>query len=117
MIFVLTLLAAAFRLFRLDNQSFWTDEVSSIINARAPLDQISQISATVNNCPPTYFLALRPIVGTSNERIEFRARLLSALAGSLSVPLLVGVVWLWRKRWDTAFLAGLALAINPLHLW
>jgi hypothetical protein len=116
-IFILTLLAASLRLFRLDNQSFWTDEVSSIINAQAPLDQISEISATLNNCPPTYFLALRPIVGQSKERIEFRARLLSALSGSLSIPLFVGVVWFWRKRWDTALVAGLALAINPLHLW
>jgi hypothetical protein len=116
-VIALLLLATGLRLFRLDNQSFWTDEISSIINARAPLNQISEISATLNNCPPTYFLVLRSIIGKSNERIEFRARLLSALSGSLSIPLFIGVVWYWRKRWDTALVAGLALAINPLHLW
>jgi len=116
-VFALLLLATGLRLFRLDNQSFWTDEVSSIINARAPLDKISEISATLNNCPPTYFFVLRPIIGESNQRIEFNARLLSALSGSLSIPLFIGVVWFWRKRWDTALVAGLALAVNPLHIW
>jgi hypothetical protein len=115
--FVLTVLAMGIRLFRLDNQSLWTDEVSSILTARASLDKISEMSATLNNCPPTYFLALRPIVGTSNDRIEVKSRLLSALAGSLSVPLFIGVVWFWRQRWETALIAGAALAINPLHLW
>jgi hypothetical protein len=115
--FVLTLLALGLRLFRLDNQSLWTDEVSSILTARTSLDKISEMSAELNNCPPTYFLALRPIVGTSNDRIEVKSRLLSALAGSLSVPLFIGVVWFWRQRWETALIAGAALAINPLHLW
>jgi hypothetical protein len=113
----LTLLAMGIRLFRLDNQSLWTDEVSSILTARASLDKISEMSATLNNCPPTYFLALRPIVGTSNDRIEVKGRLLSALAGSLSVAVFMGVVWFWRHRWKTALIAGAALAINPLHLW
>jgi len=116
-ILVLTLLSVGIRLFRLDNQSLWTDEVSSILTARASLDKISEMSAAVNNCPPTYFLALRPMVGTSNDRIEVKSRLLSALAGSLSVPLFIAVVWFWRERWETALIAGAALAINPLHLW
>ena len=116
--FVLTLLAMGLRLFRLDNQSLWTDEVSSILTARAAsLDKISEMSATLNNCPPTYFLALRPIVGTSNNHIEVKGRLLSVLAGSFCVPLFMGVVWFWRQRWETVLIAGAALAINPLHLW
>lgn len=113
----LTILAAALRFYRLDNQSLWTDEVSSIVTARAPLSQIPELSEGFNNSPPYYFLVLRFIIGKSDHDIEFKARLLSVIAGSLSIPVLVSVVRLWRQRWDTALLAGLLLAINPLHLW
>jgi len=114
---LITLAGFALRFYRLSNQSLWTDEVSSITTARLPLSQITEHSAAVNNSLPTYFLLLRAAMGKSNEDIEFRARWLSALAGALSVPLLIGVVYLWRRRCSAALLAGLLLAINPLHLW
>jgi uncharacterized membrane protein len=80
------------------------------------MDQLVEASA-LNNCLPTYFLALRSVIGESNEIIEFRARALSALAGGLSIPVFIGVVFLWRRHWGAALLAGLLLATNPLHLW
>jgi len=114
---LLTLAGLTLRFYRLSNQSLWTDEVSSIKTARVPLSQITQESGAVNNCLPTYFLLLRAVLGEGNRDIEFRARWLSALAGGLSVPLLIGVVFCWRRQWGTALLAGLLLAVNPLHLW
>jgi hypothetical protein len=114
---LLTLAGFTFRFYGLSNQSLWTDEIASITTARVPLSHIMEQSATVNNCLPTYFLLLRAVVGDSNRNIEFRARWLSALAGALSVPLLIGVVYLWRRQWAAALLAGLLLAVNPLHLW
>ncbi len=114
---LLTLAGFTLRFYRLSNQSLWTDEVASITTARVPLSEITEQSSAVNNCLPTYFLLLRAVVGDSNADIEFRARWLSALAGALSVPLLIGVVYLWRRRWAAALLAGLLLAVNPLHLW
>lgn len=114
---LLTLAGFSLRFYRLSNQSLWTDEIASIATARVPLSQITQESAKVNNCLPTYFLLLRAVLGDSNREIEFRARWLSALAGALSVPLLIGVVYLWRRQWVAALLAGLLLAVNPLHIW
>jgi 4-amino-4-deoxy-L-arabinose transferase-like glycosyltransferase len=114
---LLTLAGFSLRFYRLSNQSLWTDEISSITTARVPLSQITQQSGEVNNCLPTYFLLLRAVLGDSNQDIEFRARWLSALMGALSVPLLIGVVYLWRQQWAAALLAGLLLAVNPLHLW
>jgi hypothetical protein len=114
---LVTLLALGLRFYRLSNQSLWTDEISSIQTARAPLDRITEQSAKANNSLPAYFLVLRRAVGTVNTHIEFKSRWLSALAGALSVPLFIGVVFLWRGRWSVAFVAGLLLAINPLHLW
>jgi hypothetical protein len=117
LILLLTLAGFSLRFYRLSNQSLWTDEVSSITTAQVPLSQITEHSAAVNNCLPTYFLLLRAVLGDSNQNIEFRARWLSALAGALSVPLLIGVVYLWRRRWAAALVAGLLLAVNPLHIW
>jgi len=114
---LLTLTGFSLRFYRLSNQSLWTDEISSITTARMPLSQIMEQSGAVNNCLQTYFLLLRAVLGESNKHIEFRARWLSALAGALSVPLFIGVVYFWRRRWSTALLAGLLLAVNPLHLW
>jgi 4-amino-4-deoxy-L-arabinose transferase-like glycosyltransferase len=114
---LLTLVGLSLRFYRLSNQSLWTDEVSSIKTARVPLSQITQVSGAVNNCLPTYFLLLRVVLGDADRDIEFRARWVSALAGGLSVPLLIGVVFCWRRQWSTALLAGLLLAVNPLHLW
>lgn len=112
-----TLLGAGLRFYRLDQQSLWTDEVYSIQVARAPLGEICQQSARLNNSLPAYFLLLRPVVGSQGSDLDARARWLSALAGALTVPVFIGVVLLWRKDEKVALLAGLLLAINPLHLW
>ena len=113
---LITLAGLGLRFYRLSNQSFWTDEIASMKVARVPLDRIVQESAE-NNSLPTFFLLLRAIVGDSNENIEFRARSLSALAGALSIPVFIGVVYLWRRHRGAALLAGLLLATNPLHIW
>ncbi len=113
----LTLVGFTLRFYRLSNQSMWTDEVSSVETARGPLSQTWQGSGVENVYLPGYFLLLRAVLSDANPDIEFRARGLSALAGGLSVPLLIGLVFCWRRQWGTALLAGLLLAVNPLHLW
>lgn len=114
---LLTLGGLALRFYGLGNQSLWTDEVASVKIAREPLAQITQESGSENVYLPTYFLLLGTVLRETNRHIEFQARWLSALAGGLSVPLLIGVVLWWRRQWITALLAGLLLAVNPLHLW
>ena len=114
---VVTLLALGLRVFRLSNQSFWIDEVSSVMVAQGPLDGIVERSALASNSLPTFFLLLKPFVGNASGEIEFRARLLSMIAGTFSVTLLIGVVYLWRRQRAAALLAGILLAVNPLHLW
>jgi hypothetical protein len=113
----LTLLGFALRIFRLSNQSFWVDEISSIMAAQGPLHGIYERSVLAANSLPTFFLILKPFVAESGANIEFRARLLSVIAGALSVPVFIGVVYLWRRKRSTALLAGALLAVNPLHLW
>jgi len=108
--------ALALRLCRLSNQSLWMDEISSVETARVPMNEIVARSAQ-NNALPTYFLLLRPIVGTTNEHIEVRARIISVVAGALAVPVFVGLVFRWYRHWPVALIAGILLAVNPLHLW
>jgi len=117
LILLLTLLALGLRFFRLSNQSLWTDEVSSIKVARAPLQTIYERSAVVNNSLPTYFLMLRWLSGDALDHPELRARWLSALAGTLSIPAFIALVYLWRRHQAAALAAGLLLATNPLHIW
>ena len=114
---LLTFIALALRLFRLSNQSFWIDEVDSITAAQGPLKGIYERSVLAANSLPPYFFLLRPFVGDSTTDLEVRARLLSVIAGALSVPVFIGVVYFWRRQRQTALLAGALLAINPLHLW
>src|SRR5205823_10902196 len=116
MVFLISLLGLGLRFYRLSNQSLWTDEVASILTAQVPMDRIAEKSA-LNNSLPTFFLVLRGVLGGATENVEFRARAISALAGALSIPVSIGVVYLWRRHWGTALLAGLLLATNPLHLW
>jgi hypothetical protein len=114
---LITLLSLGLRLFRLANQSFWVDEVNSLIVAQGPLQGIYERSLFNANSLPTYFLLLKPFVTGSGANLEFPARLLSVIAGTLSVPLFIGVIYAWRRQRGTALLAGILLAINPLHLW
>jgi hypothetical protein len=114
---LITLLGFGLRFYRVSNQSLWTDEVSSVDTARTPLDQITELSSTANNSLPTYFLLLRPLVGRSNEQIEFRARLLSVVAGGLTVPVFMLLMYCWHRALAPAFVSGLLVAVNPLLLW
>jgi hypothetical protein len=114
---VLTLIGFAVRIFRLRNQSFWIDEVSSIMAAQGPLHGIYERSVLAANSLPTFFLMLKPFVAAAGANIEVRARLLSVIAGTLSIPVFIGVVYWWRRQRSTALLAGGLLAVNPLHLW
>jgi hypothetical protein len=114
---LLTFIALALRFYRLTNQSLWTDEVASIQTAQEPLSQMTRDSGSENVYLPGYFLLLGSVLPHADQNVEFRARALSAVAGGLSVPLLIAVVYCWRRQWGTALLAGLLLALNPLHLW
>src|SRR4051794_16940994 len=114
---VITIAAGALRFYRLADQSFWTDEATSVMTARAPLDKISEYSSTLSNSLPTYFLLLRPLVHDSGPYVEFRARCLSAVAGALSAGMFVALVYCWQRSHKAAIFAGCLLGVNPLHIW
>ena len=117
LVLALTLLALGLRLYHLSSQSLWIDEAYSVFTASVPLEQVYSYSTKVSNSLPTYFLILRVILPNNDQDIEWYARVLSAVAGGLSAPLFAGIVFYWRRKMGAALLAGLLLAINPLHIW
>jgi len=109
------LLAASVRLWNLGGQSLWMDEAFSCLLATLPLPTAWQATITDAVHPPLYYLLLRPWLALAGHS-EFALRLPSALAGVLTVALLLraGRAWLGSAaaRW-----AALLLALNPFHVW
>lgn len=121
----LILIAFALRIWRLDFQSLWRDEVDAIYFAVRNLNETLSMFVQAAQNGPLYFLSLRPwfaVVGTS----EFALRFPSVAAGTLSVPL----VWQVGRRllpsaqgagstfWlSTALLGTIFFALNPYQIW
>jgi 4-amino-4-deoxy-L-arabinose transferase-like glycosyltransferase len=116
----IVLLGVCLRLYHLDHQSIWHDEAISLTVARAPLDGMleyfkgsaSRIPLEYN--PPVYFWLLHGwfnLVGFGG----FEARLLSALAGVLALPL---IFWLAEALYDSSagLYAALLLAVSQLGI-
>jgi mannosyltransferase len=79
-------LALALRLFRLDFQSFWSDEIGSLAMAGATLaESLERVGADVH--PPLYFVLLHFWVALFGNS-EFAVRVFSALPSALAVPVL-----------------------------
>jgi uncharacterized membrane protein len=114
-LFLISVLAFALRVYKLDAESLWLDEVLSI--NLASKDVPSAIRALPDNYvhPPFYFIILHiwsRVVGQS----EFSLRFLSALFGPLTA---VMTYKLARALFDrrTALLSGLFLALCPYHIY
>ena len=94
------------RLFRLDHQSFWYDEIYTMLAAKGQIHDV--------NLPPYYYWLVDKLTALGQH--EFWARLPSALAGTASVGLLYIVCRRWFDR-NLSLLAAFLFAISPLHLW
>lgn len=89
-VIILIWIAFAWRIHELMQQSLWRDEVDAIYFALRPLSETVAMFGQAAQNGPLYFLSLRPwfrVVGSS----EFALRFPSALAGTLSIPLIFQV--------------------------
>ena len=114
---LVSLLGLGLRFYHLTSQSLWQDEIGSIVAAETPLGRMYEASTKINNCLPTYPLLLSIFSPADPRDYDLVGRSLSAVAGALSVPLFMAVVYLWRRQQGVAVCAGLLLAVNPLHIW
>ena len=113
---VATIVGAALRFYALGANSLWVDEFATLSIASHSPAEILRLSSSANFIPPLYFLLVHGVLQVFGES-EVALRLLSAVAGICTIP----VVWLLteqitRSR-STANIAAALLAINPLHLW
>ena len=118
-------LAGFLRLYHLSAQPLWVDEHFTIANLAVPWNRIVQVSASLNNAPPLYYIGLKFLHGVFNLPYSaLSLRLPSVIAGVLSVYFLYLFVQrlqrfaeLNPKGLSPAHIAAFLLAINPLHIW
>ena len=112
---LITGVGAALRFFLLGHQGLWYDESLTAVEVRLPIPSLMWTVTHDEVTPPLYFLVSRlwlHVFGTS----AFALRSLSAVAGTLAIPLgyLAG-------RWFTSRRAGLIaaalIAFNPFLFW
>jgi len=112
-----TLLGLALRLFRLEHQSFWVDEILTWISAQGTPWHVMTQREENTNIPPLYYLVvntvlpLRQLLG-----LEPMLRLPSVVAGVATIPILYAVVRRWLGT-SAGLMAAALVALAPFHVW
>ncbi|HRQ37260.1 MAG TPA: glycosyltransferase family 39 protein [Chloroflexota bacterium] len=112
---VITLLAALLRFYRLGAWSFWIDELFTLGRLRF-LGDIFQNPRVLLEIRPPPSILLMSVAAQFLETTEWNARLVPALVGIASIPILFFPI---RRMFDpvVALLASLLLAVSPWHLF
>jgi mannosyltransferase len=115
---VLLALIAAGALLRfgtLGQQNFWPDEAVTAALVRLDLRDLLDTMAETESTPPLYYLVARGwAVLFGNGEVGLRA--LSALAGTLTIPVAYAVAAVMTSRKAGLFVAALA-AVSPALVW
>lgn len=114
-VFLVVALGAILRLYRIGAQPLWLDEATSLRFARGSLARLWSWSSLVDpGNPPLYFSLLHGwlVFGDS----ETRLRLLSALFGVLTIPLVYALGRTIRDH-RLGIVSALLFAISPLQVW
>lgn len=112
---LLVILAFALRLYQLDYQSLWRDEVDAVLFARRDLSGLLPLFVRAGHNGPLYYLILHfwtRLVGDT----EFSVRFLSLICGVLAVPLVFRLGWRW-VGWRGSLVATLLCATSPYLIW
>ena len=110
-------IAAGLRFWQLGHNSLWADEFASLATALPPLSQIPAAALRHDAFePPLYFWLLHGVIRMFGGS-DWALRLISAVAGTLTVPLAWLLVRDLSRSVSLAGTAALLLAVNPLHVW
>ncbi len=112
------LLAFALRAWRLDFQSFWSDEGLSLLRSSLPLGEMLERMPAEH--VPGYFVALRGwllLTGVHDYGLRAFSLLPSVLAVALAYRLAADSAAPARARWAVGGAAALLLAVNPFLIW
>ena len=110
----IVLLGTAMRLYELDADSFWADEIITARVSQLPIPTILGYQSELALNPPLTFFATHFFFSWGGQS-EFTARLLPALLGSLSILLIYAVgEMLWTRR--DGIVAAFLLAVSAHHV-
>lgn len=112
LLIVILIAGTILRLYRLDYQSFWNDEIITINILSSSLVQIITDYDITNL--PLYFLLVCPLLMFENH--ELWVRLPSVFFGSLSIFLIFITLRNWLGK-SIAFLGSALMAISPFHVF
>ena len=111
MVFLVTLVGFALRIWHLDTEPLHVDEIRQVTNVQAPWSDIVQLSYGLQQ-PPLDYLIGKAFV-TALPATDFVQRLPAALLGTASVGL-VGLILIRQGQRVAAVFATLFMAISPL---
>jgi hypothetical protein len=112
---VIVAVGLGLRLFRLDFQSLWLDEVLTVQTSALSIGRIVFDPDVDRNFPPLHALLVHAFLSLLGKS-ETAVRLPSVIAGTMSIPLLFAVARHWLGPAVGLLSAGL-LAVSPLHVW
>jgi hypothetical protein len=115
LLIALALIAFLLRIYHLNYQSLWRDEVDAVIFATQDLRAILAMFTGVGDNGPLYFLGLHYWIALAGKS-EFAIRFPSAFFGVLAV---LATYHLGREviGRDVGLIGALLLAVSPYHVW
>jgi mannosyltransferase len=115
LLFLLILfVGTALRMYQLDGQSFWTDEITSYRNSSGSLSEVVFKPQVNSNIPPLYYLVVHGTLLVGNQ--EWVLRFPSLIFGVFSIVLLFSILRRWSGQ-GVALMGSAVLAISPFHIW
>ncbi|MEM7536668.1 MAG: glycosyltransferase family 39 protein [Chloroflexota bacterium] len=103
------------RLYALDGQSLWYDEGVTATMAQRSLGEVTRWTAR-DIQPPLYYW-VTAIWGRLGGWSEWNLRFVSAVAGTLCIPLMASITTLITRRRSAGFLAALITSCHPLFIY
>ncbi len=114
LVVLLTVVGGLMRVFLLDQQGLWLDETFSIWLANHNVAELLHWTARIDQHPPLYYLLLHAWIGLNGDA-PYAVRMLSALFGTLTIPM----IYLIGKRLsgvEMGLMAALILTVSPFNI-
>ncbi len=107
-------LGAWLRFYRLDALSLWLDEGATVDFTNRPWPVVLGLRGYYSTHPPLYYVLVKGVSAVVSDALA--GRLVSAVAGTATIPVLYALVARLANR-RAALAAALVLALSPLHIW
>lgn len=115
LVIIITLIGGFLRVLLLGNKGMWLDETFSVWLANHNVVDMLQWIVKIDQHPPLYYLLLHYWVAFNGET-PYYARLLSALFGAATIP----IIYLIGRRMSgvaTGLAAAVFLTFSPFHIY